>query len=158
VLNKGASVPTTGLYPDFMEVSSENLEGYSYDLDQAKQLLLEAGYEDSDNDGFVEKDGEKLSLRIVTYSTKAELPAYAEDLASKLKEIGIDLQVEVYESVAEHQKTGDFDLMLISYTMAPTGDSQYFANLAFQTDGSSNYGHYSNPEVDELIEQLEVEF
>ena len=48
--------------------------------------------------------------------------------------------------------------MMISMTMCPTGDPQYFADLALKTDGSTNYGHYSNTEVDKLIEQLDDEF
>ena len=42
--------------------------------------------------------------------------------------------------------------------MTPTGDPLYFANIAFKTDGSSNYGHYSNAGVDAVIEQMNREF
>lgn len=42
--------------------------------------------------------------------------------------------------------------------MCPTGDPLYFANIAFKTGGSSNYGHYSNTEVDKLIDQMTQEF
>ena len=35
---------------------------------------------------------------------------------------------------------------------------RYFADIAFRTGGSSNYGGYSNAEVDKLIEELDVEF
>lgn len=45
-------------------------------------------------DGIVEKDGKPVSLRIVTYSTKAELSMFCEEMASSLKEVGIDLKVE----------------------------------------------------------------
>ncbi|MCA5961584.1 hypothetical protein LC724_16050 [Blautia sp. RD014234] len=48
--------------------------------------------------------------------------------------------------------------MMIGFTMTPTGDPGYFADIAFKTDGSSNYGHYSNTEVDALIDQLDSEF
>ena len=42
--------------------------------------------------------------------------------------------------------------------MCPEGDPQFFCDLAFKTDGSSNYGNYSNAEVDALIDQLDQEF
>ena len=48
--------------------------------------------------------------------------------------------------------------MMISFTMCPTGDPLYFANIAFKTGGSSNYGHYSNEKVDAIIEQMTQEF
>lgn len=156
ILNKNASVPSLGLYPDFMDFGADS--GYSYDLDKAKLILDDAGLIDSNGDGIRESDSENISLKLVTYSTKAELPSYSNSLASAAKEVGIDISVEVHESVNEHQKTGDFDLMLVSFTMVPTGDPQYFASIAFKTDGSSNYGNYSNHEVDELINTLEEEF
>ncbi len=158
ILNKGASVPANGLYPDFMDFGAkEDLTG-GYDIEGAKKILADAGYTDTDGDGIVEKNGKPVSLRIVTYSTKAELSMFCEEMASSLKEAGIDLKVEVYKSVTEHEKTGDFDLLMISFTMCPTGDPLYFANIAFKTNGSSNYGHYSNPEADSIIDKMNREF
>lgn len=156
ILNKSASVKATGFYPDFMDFGSET--GYVYDITEANQILDGAEIKDSDGDGIREIGGKNISLRLVTYSTKAELPNYSNSIASAAKEAGIEILVEVHESVSEHQKSGDFDLMLVSFTMVPTGDPQYFANIAFKTGGSSNYGKYSNSEVDQLIEELEVEF
>ncbi len=158
VLNNGASAPATGLYPDFMAYGADAGQGYAYDLDGARELLEQAGYTDSNGDGIREKDGQNLSLRIVTYSTKAELPIFADEMAAKLKEIGVDAKVEVYESVTEQEASGDFDLLLYSMTMVPTGDPAYFADLVLKSDGSSNYGHYSNAQVDALIDALDQEF
>lgn len=156
ILNHGASVPASGLYPDFMGLETDG--GYEYDMDGAAKCLDDAGITDSDGDGIREINGENISLRLLTYSTKAELPSFCNEIASSAKKIGIDISVEVYESVTEQQKSGDFDLMMVSFTMTPTGDVQYFADIAFKTGGSSNYGGYSNPAVDELIDRLDREF
>lgn len=156
IINKGASVPATGLYPDFMAFGGA--DGYKFDIDGANAMLDNAGIIDGNGNGIRELNGEDISLRLLTYSTKAELANFCNEIASSAKNIGIDISVEVYESVAEQQKTGDFDLMMVSFTMVPTGDPQYFADIAFRTGGSSNYGGYSNAEVDKLIEELDVEF
>jgi peptide/nickel transport system substrate-binding protein len=50
------------------------------------------------------------------------------------------------------------DMTIDSYGMAPTGDADYFASMCFASTGSSNFGKYSNAEVDALIEQLESTF
>lgn len=156
IINKGASVPASGLYPDFMAFGGA--DGYSYDIDQANSVLDTAGIVDTDGDGIRELDGENISLRLLTYSTKAELASFCNEIASSAKSIGIDISVEIYESVVEQQKNGDFDLMMVSFTMVPTGDPQYFADIAFRTGGSSNYGGYSNERVDALINELDEEF
>ena len=156
VINKGASVTTTGLYPDFMDFGGA--DGYEYDIDGANALLDEAGIKDTDDDGIRELNGKNISLRLVTYTTKAELPKFCSEIASSAKNIGINMTTEVYESVSEQQKTGDFDLLMVSFTMVPTGDPQYFADIVFRTGGSSNYGGYSNAEVDSLINELDEEF
>ena len=36
-------------------------------MDGAKALLEQSGYTDSDGDGFLDKDGKKVSLQIITY-------------------------------------------------------------------------------------------
>lgn len=156
IINKGASAAATELYPDFMAFGGTN--GYEYDIEGANAVLDDAGLIDTDGDGIRELDGENISLRLITYSTKAELSNFCNEIASSAKKIGLDISVEVYESVGEQQKTGDFDLLMVSFTMVPTGDPQYFADIAFRTGGSSNYGGYSNAEVDELINELDVEF
>ena len=144
VINKDASVSTIGLYPDFMAYGASKGEGYEYDLEGAQKLLEDAGIKDSDGDGIREYNGENISLRLVTYSTKAELPMFCNELSSSAKKIGLDIQVEVYESVVEQQESGDFDLMIDwRSTMCPTGDPQYFADITLKSGGSGNYGGYS---------------
>ena len=160
VLNNGASVPATAIFPDNTAFGGSTVKGYEYDVEGAKKLLADAGYEDTNGDGTLDKDGKELNFRICTYTTKAELPLFAQAMADAFSEIGIGLTIDAgaYDAVVEKQGNGDFDLMMVSMTMCPTGDPQYFSDLCLKSDGSSNYGHYSNAEVDELISQLDSEF
>lgn len=159
-LNEGASTPATAFLPDSTPYGGSGLAGYDFDIEGAKKLLADAGYTDTDGDGIVDKDGKNVSLTISTYTTKAELPVFCEAMASALKEVGIELKVNTgsYDAVTELESNGNFDMLMISMTMCPTGDPQYFSDLCFKTGGSSNYGGYSNAEVDALIDQLEREF
>ncbi len=74
-------------------------------------------------------------------------------MQAQLKEIGIDANLKSYETVNPILKSGDFDLSLYNVNTATTGDPQSFLELYFRTGGSTNFGKYSNPNVDALIDQ-----
>lgn len=156
VINQGGSVPASGLYPDRLPYG--DVKGYSYNPAEAKRLLDRAGIVDHDGDGIREYQGKPVTLELMTYNTRPELPNFANEMSDSARKLGLKLNVSVLEDLTEQEENGDFDLLLMSFTMVPTGDPQYFADIAFHTGGSSNYGKYSNPEVDALIDRLDLTF
>ena len=122
----------------------------------AQKLLKEAGYEDTDNDGYVDKDGQKLSINWLTYPTRLEQPKLAEYAQATLKDIGIDVVVNNTSDHMTIAKSGDFDVYVSSTTTAPTGDPEYF--FTSTVTGAKNYGNYQNEEVTKLTDQLHQSF
>ena len=128
-------------FPD----SSGYAEGVTcdgFDVEKAKQILADAGYADNDGDGVLEKDGKKLSLKLVTYQANAALPMDCEALASQLSQITVRLA------------DSDWDIGTMAYSTLPTGNPCTYLSAVMGSDGTSNYGHYSNAKVDELLGQL----
>ncbi|GAB6156484.1 ABC transporter substrate-binding protein [Desulfosporosinus burensis] len=156
-LLKGTAVAAVGPFPASLPFGAKKLTGYTYDKVAAAKALADAGYADTDNDGILEKNGKKLELRMALYTTRSELPILGEAIQSQLKEIGISLKLESYESVSTVLKNKNFDLCLYSVNTATTGDPQSFLTLYFKTGGSANYGGYNNQEVDALINKLSTE-
>lgn len=145
----------------FAELTDQN----TYDVAGAKALLAEAGYKDVDGDGFVEdKNGKKLVLRHVIYNSRAELPTLAEATQAELKKIGLDSKVESYDytSLLDMQEAGDYDLLIWNVITVNTGDPEHYLRELWKTHSETNKNNntagYSNPKVDELLDQLEVEF
>ena len=62
------------------------------DVDQAKQVLEQAGWKDTDNDGIVEKDGQKASFSVYYNSAATERQAIAVAVAEQAKQIGIEIE------------------------------------------------------------------
>lgn len=65
---------------------------YDYDLTRAQELLSEAGWRDTDGDGFRERNGERLTL---TYQVPVN-PQYQQiqsGIAQTLRSIGIDVEI-----------------------------------------------------------------
>lgn len=154
----GAATSADGPFPETMGYSVKKYYGSSINVEEAENILYENGYVDTDNDGIREKDGNKLKLKIITYSSRAELPVFAQAIQADLKDIGIDVSVEVSDSIMDKLTSGNFDIALYSNVTAATGDSGAYLNNLLKTNGDSNYGSYSNPVVDELLTQLNEEF
>lgn len=154
-LYNGAAEVTQGVFPASSGYS-EGISAPEFDTEHAKQLLAEAGYSDTDSDGYVDKDGEKLSLTFVTYEANAALPKMCEVMSSTLKEIGVDTSIEVAEKIGDRLNQDDWDIGTMAYNTLPTGDPYTYLSNVMYTGASSNYGNYSNEQVDALIDQLKT--
>jgi peptide/nickel transport system substrate-binding protein len=76
-------------------------EAFGYDPEKARQLLDEAGYKDTNGDGYREtKDGKKLSLRFYATSDSPENQTAAKLIVGWLKDVGVKLQLQVLDSGA----------------------------------------------------------
>lgn len=127
---------------------SENSTPLDYDLNAAKELLKEAGIE----------EGYKISLLT---SDRKERINMAEVIQSQLKGIGIDVEIQVmeYGAFIEMTNNGEHQMFISGWGNA-TGDGDYnqynlFHSASHGPAGNSFY--YSNPEVDQLIEQARQE-
>lgn len=151
-----APVPPT-LDFGFDELKDEN----AYDPDGAKALLEEAGYKDTDGDGFVETpSGEKLELNFVIYTSREELNVYAQAAQASLKDIGINVKLNTvsYETLLDMRDSGEFDMLIWNVLVANTGDPEKYLRENWYSTSSSNQMGYDNPQVDELLDQLVTEF
>jgi len=153
----GRGQKTTTIFPEWSGYSDAGTASQpDYSIDTARQLLKDAGYMDTDNDGFLEKDGEKITLAITCYPNNS-FSVLSEALQASLKEIGIDSKITVSNSIVADLTTGSFNIATYGYTTLTLGDCYNFMNPVFRTDASSNYIKYSDAEVDALLDELSAE-
>ncbi len=159
VLVNKAGTATKATFPASTAFNAEeNLTNVpDYDVEGAKALLAENGYTDSDGDGYLDKDGEKITLKIITYG-RTGLTECSQAIQSALREIGIDSTLEQLESTEERGHAGTFDLSIYAEVTMPTGDPYSYMLSNYETDGTNNFGGYSNAEVDALLTELSVAF
>lgn len=131
---------------------------YDYNTVKALELLKEAGWEDSDEDGRLEKNGmalTELSLQIlVNDSTDSTRKNAASAIAEQLEEIGIATEIVTAPfSVASDKNeytdmllAGEYDLALIGLNVGRDGDMR---ELTAQ-NGSANYSRYYDEELYQL--------
>ena len=123
------------------------------DVEAAKALLEEAGYALND-EGMYEKDGEPLSLHLITYSARADLPILMQLTASELAKAGIDSTTDVVDDIGAAMEAGEFDLAFYAQHTAPSGEPSAFLSMLLQEGGSRNYRGYQSDEVDGLLAKM----
>lgn len=99
----GLVVPTYGFISSAQACYSQEeedklAEAYGFDPERSKQLLADAGWADSDGDGILEKDGEKLSFEMLIPSDRASLKNSAPVIQQQLKNVGFDAQIVEQEA------------------------------------------------------------
>ena len=158
VLMQGRGLPAKAAFPSSFSYGNEAVTVSDYDPEGAKAVLEEAGWTDTDGDGYVDKDGQKLTIRWLTYPGRLEQPKLAEYAQATLKEIGIDVDVNCTQDHLSILETGAYDIYVSSLTTAPTGDPEYFFTTCCLENSAKNRSNHSIESVETLYEQLHQEF
>jgi len=155
LLNNSATA-TVGAFPESMTYGGDKIKGSEYNIEAAKALLEAVGYKDNDGNGILEKDGKPLSLNLSLYRRLSQ-EDIATEMQAALKQIGIDVKITVFDNT-DYLKEGNFDIGMYCIVTSSTGDSDAFLNMTMKTGMDSNFGGYSNSEVDTLLNKLQQEF
>jgi len=134
---------------------------YDFNVDTAKKLLSDAGWADSDGDGVLDKDGNKLSFKVMYGSgsaTSDQIVAFVQD---SWKSIGVDAQPDPVDFskvlLPAIEETFDYEMVFLGFTWDVTGDQSAMFGTNSYGQGGFNFMKYSNPEADKLMTQANVE-
>lgn len=155
----GLGEPVASPYKPGTRWSDKALHPYPYDKNQALKLLHEAGFSDTNNDGILDRNGKPFTFEILTNQNKQrEMTAVL--IQRRLKDIGIDAKIRVIEwasFVNQFIKTGDFDAVILGWSLSLDPDQYNIWHSSQQKPGQFNFIGYKNKEVDQLLEQGRTE-
>lgn len=129
------------------------------DLDEARSLLDGAGWTAADDGDVRTKDGERLTMRLLSYPQQPDSNTLAVALQAQLGAVGIDVEVSSVPDLTEARNGTDWDAAIVgdslqSFSLSPEDGLR----TDLVTGGSQNFIEVSNPELDSLVAQLGVTF
>lgn len=134
---------------------AEGLAATPFDVERAKQNLLEAGWKDSDGDGTREKDGTPLAFTIVT-SDWTEYVATANLLAEQWRKIGANVSVQPAASgtlQADILRPRDYQALLYGEVLGADPDPYPFWHSTQTRDPGVNLALFKDRAADQLLEE-----
>lgn len=132
----------------------------AFDPEKARALLQEAGFSRG-ADGFMQKDGKRLALSLKVPIEKESEAVKRVVLAFKnyLKNVGADIKVEFKEWQAWKEDVffeHDFDVIFAIWVFDDSADISSLFHSGEIGEWKNNFGGYSNPEVDGLINESKL--
>lgn len=155
----------SGLLPNwekYIDKSVTSELGFSYDPAKAKSILAEAGYKDTDGDGFVEnKDGSKIELKIIVPNGWTDWMESIRVIAESAKAVGINVTPDFpdYAARTDALQRGNFDLAIANDAQISNTPWTYY-NWIFRQPiadvmNAGNFGRYENAQAWDLVQQLD---
>ena len=150
----GRVAPARGVIPPGFPSYNENLRGYTYNPDLARELMQESSYADALASG----DFPRVTLSI-SGSFGSQVPSYLEVMLEQWRqELGIEIDVQQTEWATFLQDVNDRKYQMFSLGwIADYPDPENFLDLLFRTGSQNNNTNYSNLEVDRLLAEAAVE-
>lgn len=138
---------------------------FEYDPNKAKKILDDAGWKPG-SDGVRVKGGTRLTLAL--HTRKGSVPGdyeIAELVQGMLKQVGIEVQLKVFESAAfvpsvtTTPDKAQYHMGNLTFGTV-TGDAEYVMNTAYHTKAHApvlyNRAYLSNAQIDKLIDESNV--
>ena len=159
LLEGNGVVINTPMVPSLWSYPKEGLVEYKFDVEKAKALLKEAGYEDTNGNGIVDKGGKDLELTLTVPTGDTIREKTGTIIQDNLSKIGIKVNIEAMEFKAVMQKVvGDheFEMYLMGNTLEadPDPTPNWYSTQATDEKGvfGWNIAGFKSKEADNLMD------
>jgi peptide/nickel transport system substrate-binding protein len=152
--------PTACHFYHESEDCDPTLSPLPYDPAQAKALLREAGWEDHDGDGVLDKGGTPFHFTFLMPANSVFLSKLTVVLKESYRKVGIEMEISKLEWAVFSKRIHDheFDACSMLWGDTDSWSDPYQIWHSSQAKDGSNFIGFKSAKADELIEQARVEF
>jgi len=162
----GLGSPARGHLLPSSPYNDPSIEPLPFDLEAAAELLAEAGWQDSNDDGVLDRDlgdGNRtpFEIRFLLYNGSPEWTSLANIYKEDLRKIGVQVVVEPVEwsLMQKRMEEKEFDLYSGGWALGWEADPyQLWHSSQADIPRGSNIVGFRNAEADEIIERLRETF
>ena len=156
IAGNGYAQPLYTAFPATVGYNSDQVNGQTYDFDKAIEYLGLAGYEDQDGNGYVEKDGEELILKMALRSNAST--AIYQAMQDMWKEIGVHVEIELMENTTDIRNAGEFDFLGGGWQTVNNADGQSYLKNRWSDGGADNYTAFHSDAYQDVMARLDAAF
>jgi peptide/nickel transport system substrate-binding protein len=133
----------------------QDLVPLNFDPAAARELLAEAGWEDHDGDGILDRDGRDFEFELMAPSENEVRQDVCLLIERDLAQVGIRVVPRFIEwgSMQEAMDQGAFDAFVNRWIEPTQVDLEEIWHSPPAGVSTLNFGRYANPEVDRLLEE-----
>lgn len=132
---------------------SDQVKVYDFALEHAKNILAAAGWSDTDSDGFLEKDNQKLEINLTTIDWP-ELAQSAQLIKKQWEALGVKINLDIKETAKIQNdiiKPRQYQALLFGEIIGFEPDLFHFWHSTQKKESGLNLALYDNLEVDKLL-------
>ncbi|NRB46252.1 MAG: hypothetical protein HRU41_01170 [Saprospiraceae bacterium] len=163
-LYNGYAEAITGPFHPKKPIAHKGLDPIDYNLEKAKALLAEAGWEDANGDGVLDReiDGERVDFSITYLEYQAS--TFGSNMTLYLKEqakrVGVDVNINSVDRGVMIQDLANRNFDLYGGALSPGHEPEEDPKAIWHTESDHPRGlnrmRFSHPRVDELIDELRL--